>query len=54
MANAEPDINHQDDSSDEGNFAGDSRPGTSKQNGIGVMVDRHGFLGGAQYTNPDE
>lgn len=33
----------------------DTDTATSKQNGVGYRhVDRYGFIGGNQYTNPDE
>ena len=63
MANAEPndhihaeeiienDIQDVDDEIDED----DEQPGSSKQNGTAyVSVDRYGFIGGDQYTNPDK
>ena len=48
--------NHLDDVDSEEEDDGDSYgASTSKQNGdAGLEVDRYGFIGGDQYTNPEE
>ena len=66
MAVADPSYNHVNTSSDEDDGVAENHdsPSTpksmssyspSKQNGTAVThIDRYGFMGGSQYTNPDE
>lgn len=66
MAVADPNYDHVNSSSDEEDGAVENAnsphslkpvgsPSHSKQNGTAVThIDRYGFMGGSQYTNPDE
>jgi hypothetical protein len=63
MAVADPNYDHVNSSSEEEDGADVtdnplkpvSSPSHSKQNGTAVThIDRYGFMGGSQYTNPEE